>query len=429
MMRRTLLALLPAALIATFAFAQVVVVPGTPEQVNRALAEAPGSWADEAIELLVSRGLFIGYPDGTFEWREETSRAEMAMVIARLITAYNLDQFDPSEIAVLREAADRLSGELQGAHDLLLGQGNDIAELARGLDRNEAEIAELRDALSVLDVAPEQFDATDLWNSIRALEDAQGAARADIDSLREQLSALPSQPQEADTSAIESTITELEQRIGASQGDVDALSARLDDLANRVDAAAGLTPAQAELLEGLDSRIGSMQDQLDASARRMDDLTAEFDHLSDTVAAQGERIDRLESALLPDRAPFYVSLAVYGSSPDHGLMGQVTVGYDAVIENLGVRVSADFGFDDVPISVAGGVTYRATMGNIDGYAGVGGGVRLEEPDPAAFGELLVGANLRLFRNLGLFAEARYRPLFNGSGDSYSAVFGGIQVRF
>src|SRR5699024_10486280 len=107
------------------------VTPGTPEQVNRALAEAPGTWADEAIELLVSRGIYIGDPDGSVRWRDDITRAEMAMVIARLIRTFDLDGFSPDELIVLRNAAADLAEDLAGLrlpveeeHD---GQLNDAA--------------------------------------------------------------------------------------------------------------------------------------------------------------------------------------------------------------------------------------------------------------------------------------------------------------
>src|SRR5690625_7848186 len=100
-MRKIIHVLLLTALLGSPALAQLPVVPGSPEQVNRALTEAP-AWADEAVELLVSRGIYIGYPDGSFDWRDDITRAAMAMVFARLLNIFNLDLFYPYVMIILR---------------------------------------------------------------------------------------------------------------------------------------------------------------------------------------------------------------------------------------------------------------------------------------------------------------------------------------
>src|SRR5690625_985517 len=145
-----------------FAFAQPDVTPGTPEQVNRALAEAPGTWADEAIELLVSRGIYIGDPDGSFRWRDDITRAEMAMVIARLIRTFDLDAFSPDELTILRRAAEDLAAELAGLQLIVAEHDGELAGVAAALDSHELALTELWAAVRTLDSAPEVFDATGL---------------------------------------------------------------------------------------------------------------------------------------------------------------------------------------------------------------------------------------------------------------------------
>src|SRR5690625_604840 len=128
-MRKIIHVLLLTALLGSPALAQLPVVPGSPEQVNRALAEAP-AWADEAIELLVSRGIYIGDPDGSFRWRDDITRAEMAMVIARLIRSFDLDGFSAAELTVLRRAADDLADELGGLRLLVEEHGGRLTAAA-----------------------------------------------------------------------------------------------------------------------------------------------------------------------------------------------------------------------------------------------------------------------------------------------------------
>src|SRR5690554_8127058 len=103
-MRKLFITLAFASLVALAASAAAQMATGqaTPDQIRRALDEAPGPWAEDAIELVVSHGLYIGYPDGTFGWRNNISRAEFAVVLARLIDTFGLERFDADEVSVLR---------------------------------------------------------------------------------------------------------------------------------------------------------------------------------------------------------------------------------------------------------------------------------------------------------------------------------------
>lgn len=51
-----------------------------------ALTDVPaGHWAKDAIDRLVSRGVILGYPDGTFRGTQNLTRYEAAIIIARLL--------------------------------------------------------------------------------------------------------------------------------------------------------------------------------------------------------------------------------------------------------------------------------------------------------------------------------------------------------
>lgn len=415
-MKRTLIMLAALVVAGGLAAAQDL-RPGTPEQVAAAVAEAPGSWADEAVTMLVERGLYIGYPDGTFRWRESTSRAEMAMVIARLIKSFDLEKFDPNEVALLRSLLDRLGSDVGDLRDLLFAHDEDLYALAEEVARNSQEIAGLLDA-------------------IERLEAAQAAARSDLDAVLAAIDGLDTTDAAASTASAEHVaaladkLSDLAGRLadvaGVAAGnarDFDALRAALNELKEDADANAALTSDLQDALEALTGRVGELADAqagleagLEAAGERLDDHEA--------------RISRLEEKLLPDRAPFYVSLAVYGSDPaEQGLIGQVMIGHDSIIDNLGARLSVDFGFDEIPLSVSGDLTVRATHGAIDGYAGIGGGAQFKADETVPFGELILGVQYRMLRNVALFAEGRYRPYFNDTGDHQPAVFGGVQIRF
>lgn len=423
-MRQAITALFAVSILSGAALAQLPVTPGTPEQVNRALNEAP-AWADEAVELLVSRGIYIGYPDGSFGWQDDITRAEMAMVIARLISSFDLDQFHPDELMVLRRAADQLNADLAALAALVEQHDHELAAAAEQLQLHEDELARLWAALTTLDAAPEVFDATELWNAIGALEQAAAEREDQLNELTLRLDAL--EP-DTDTGELWAHLEALEAGQAAAEVERARLGDELAELRARVAAleAAAFDPS---LLADLELRLGASADRLALLEGRVSSLEVSMNAAGQTLADHEERIGRLEEALLPERAPFHVSLALYGSAPDGGLVGQVAIGHDAVVGNLGVRVSADFGFSEVPLSIAGALTYRATMERVDGYAGLGLGASFEENGTAMFAEMLVGVSYRLARNIGIYAEARFRPYFDGSGDGLAAIGGGVQLRF
>lgn len=427
-MKRIALMLSAALFLSGAVLAQVPVTPGTPAQVNRALGEAPGTWADAAVELVVSRGIYIGYPDGSFGWRDDISRAEMAMVIARLIRAFDLENFDPTELTVLRRAAAELRDDLDGLRALVEEHDRQLDEAAAALDRHEDSIADLWDAIAVLNMA-EVFDAADLWLAIRALEDDAAAKTAELADIQARLAALEAAGQDEEAAGLAARMTALELALTEIQAERDALAAELAGLRQRVAALEEDSALHGRLIVELDTRLGSTVERLGLLEARLAALEADMNDVQATLADHEERITRLEQTTTPDRAPFHISLALYGSAPDGGLVGQVAVGHDAVIGNMGVRATADFGFQDVPFSISGTATYRATMNSIDGYAGIGIGASFEEAGTAMFGELLLGINYRFARNFGLFIEGRYRPYFDGSGDGLAALGGGVQLRF
>lgn len=420
-MNRIMKTLLAATFISGAALAQLPVAPGTPAQVSQALSEAP-AWADEAVELLVSRGIYIGYPDGSFGWHDDITRAELAMVIARLVSSFELEQFQPDELQLLRHAAEQLGADLAGLTALVEQHDQQLTDVAAQLELHEAELARLWTALAALDSAPEVFDATGLWLAISELEAAAAERDEQLNGLQQRLAALEA---EADTSELWVHLETLATDQAAAEAERRQLAEALTELQARV---AALT-ADPQLLTELELRLGVAADRLAQLETRLNGLEAGLDAANSTLSEHGERLARLEDSLLPERAPFHLSLALYGSAPDGGLVGQVAIGHDAVVGNLGVRFSTDFGFSEVPISIAAALTYRATMDQVDGYAGLGLGASFEERGTAMFAEMLIGVSYRLARNIGIYAEARFRPYFDGSGDGLAAIGGGVQLRF
>src|SRR5690554_3481801 len=173
-MRKLITTLAFVSLIALAVSAAAQTAPGqaTPDQIQRALDESPGPWADEAIELVVSQGLYIGYPDGSFGWRDNISRAEFAVVLARLISAYGLDAFSPDEVKTLRNAAEQLQGELSG----VMGR----------IDTQQQEIDELRSTQAALESMVMAFEGFDVEADLQAFNDRLSAIEDAVEGVRAQ---------------------------------------------------------------------------------------------------------------------------------------------------------------------------------------------------------------------------------------------------
>ncbi|MEO1783686.1 DUF3373 family protein [Thermodesulfobium sp. 4217-1] len=78
------------------------------------------SWAYKAVQDLAAKGLVIGYGDGTFRGDRLATRYEMAMVVARMLDAYEKGQnaqdqkieLNATDIATLMKLAEEFKSEL-----------------------------------------------------------------------------------------------------------------------------------------------------------------------------------------------------------------------------------------------------------------------------------------------------------------------------
>lgn len=415
------------------ASAQVQTGQASPDQVRRALEESPGPWASEAIELVVSQGLYIGYPDGTFGWRDEISRAEFAVVLARLISFYGLDRFDADELEVLRNAVDELRADLSA-----------LESVPATLEEHERELAELRDALAAVEAMGMAFEEADVSAETQALSDRLADVEAALDEVRASLGAQPTEPAPAPSGepADAGSLADLEARLAALESDRAGLS---DETASLRAAQQALEERLAQLEAraqgGDDTGVTAPPDVSDASGLaelrgrveqlegRLQAVEDELSVVRDEIDLHAERVLRLERSLLPDRAAFYVSVAAFGTDPDFDLFAKATLGHDSLFGAVGARVSFEYSLGTMPHNVSAALTYRTSFGSTDGYFGLGGGVTLDDP-MAPFGEILAGMNFRIARNLGVYLEGRYRPFFDGGTTPASSGFGaGVSLRF
>ncbi|GAA6736274.1 S-layer homology domain-containing protein [Thermus oshimai] len=425
----------------------------------------PAPWAEEAVQILVAKGVFIGYPDGTFRWKNPLSREEAALALYRLLAAHGLDGLTPEEVQRIKEAVDRLLQDRealeQGLQDLRrelealktqpqenllprvqaleerLLQAPQAGPLEERLKGLEERLKALEEGLKGLQAAQAALEAQALQERLNELEEQ---ARA----LGERLGAQEAQGQ--DTAA---QLQALKERVEALEKEKTQLTARTEELSQALkdlpEAQKLLQDAQNRL-EALENRVRGLEDRLGTLEERVKGLEEHLKALEDGARAQGNRQEEVEKrlraleeevkslreALLPQRAALYLAFGFYRGDVDGRLYGRLSLGHDALYGPLGLRASYEGEVQNPtgPDSLlSADLTLRATLGPVDGYFGVGGGAYFARNPALGFGQLLIGADLRLFPFLAFFLEGHQRFLFDGQMGQRSTLAFGLQFRF
>ncbi|GGM18484.1 S-layer homology domain-containing protein [Deinococcus aerophilus] len=243
-MKKSLL-VLTAALSFGMAAAQTA-APASAPQVP-ALTDVPaGHWAKDAIDKLVSQGIILGYPDGTYRGTQNLTRYEAAVIIARL-----LDQVRTGEVPASSIDADTLTA-LQNA----------IQELAADLAALGVRVSDLEEN------AVSRDDFSRLEERVETIAASQGDAEA--------------------IANIQSQIDDL----SARADDYDTLRADVDDNASSIAALNDLTVL-------LNQDILNLQDRVSAVEAAQADLVAraDFDTLSGRVGTVEGRVTKVETSV------------------------------------------------------------------------------------------------------------------------------------
>lgn len=329
-----------------------------------------GSWAKEAIALVTAKGLFIGYPDGGFDWCNPITRQEVAQVLARLLAQLpeNQTTFDPAELDTLR----------RGVQEALDG----LKELTARVDAQDVTIADLQSQIAALQQAMDNMPTV-----------GGDAGMAGVDG------AVGPQGEKGEMGA------------AGAQGETGPQGPAG---ANGADGAAGVAGANgadgAQGVQGVQGETGAVGPQ---GAAGLDFVPPE------APFRYGNYIGASYYSILQDNV---------------GSMARVMVGNDALFGNFGVRLTGDIQIKAFTPgnSVSGLFTYRGTTGRFDGILGVGGGYNLERPSTntsATFGELLIGVDYRVIDRVAVFGEARQHYYFDGSNDNISSIAAGLKFRF
>lgn len=308
--------------------------PVSPEAVDIALKEA-GPWALDAVRWAVQQGIIIGYPDKTFRLTESMTRQEAALVLYRLVTAYNLDQFNPTEIETLRRAIDELrtqlapllnapqnptqtdnSDQIRALQQQLTAQGQQISNqgqqittLTGRVDGNTRAIEELRTALRALEAARVQVDLgpintnlTNLTNRIQALEAQAAQLAAQLRDLQSRQVGNPQAEAElrAQLAAVRNELAERTKDLATMRNQLAALNGRLEALEKQVDAQgkqisqinqlSSQGQQQGQQLGQVGQQLAAQGQQITAQGQKIADLTRQ-------VSEQGQLISALRTDL------------------------------------------------------------------------------------------------------------------------------------
>ncbi|MPY67828.1 S-layer protein [Deinococcus sp. SDU3-2] len=234
-MKKSLL-VLTAALSFGAAAAQTT-APATAPQVSTLTDVPAGHWAKDAIDRLVSQGIILGYPDGTYRGTQNLTRYEAAVIIARL-----LDQVRTGTVTIDNT-------------ETLTALQNAIQELAADLTALGVRVSDLEEN------AVNRDDFTRLEARVEELAAANGDAAA--------------------IAAIQTQIEELTARAD----EYDTLRGDIDDNASQI-------TALNELTVLLNQDILDLQDRVSAVETAQADFVtrSDFDNLAGRVTAVDERV-------------------------------------------------------------------------------------------------------------------------------------------
>lgn len=242
-MKKSLLVLTAALTFGSIAGAQNTTAPASAPQVP-ALTDVPaGHWAKDAIDRLVSRGIILGYPDGTFRGTQNLTRYEAAIIIARL-----LDQINTGAVAA--------------------PQGQDLTALQNAVQELAADLAALGVRVSDLEA---NAVTKDDFARLEARVEGLGAANGNAEAL----------------AALQARIDDLATRAD----EYDALRADVDDNANSIAALNDLTVLLNQDILDLQDRVSAVEAAQADFVQRSD-----FDNLSGKVTAIDTRVTNLEKA-------------------------------------------------------------------------------------------------------------------------------------
>ena len=186
-------------LTAALAFGMAAAQDTAPAAQVPALTDVPaGHWAKDAIDSLVSQGIILGYPDGTYRGTQNLTRYEAAVIIARLLNQMGTGEappIDPATLTLLQNAIQELAADL-AALGVRVSDLEANAVTKDDFSRLEQRVEELGSATAPVDngnadaITELQGQISDFNTRADELQSNYDALRADVDDNASSIAAL-----------------------------------------------------------------------------------------------------------------------------------------------------------------------------------------------------------------------------------------------
>ncbi|MDO4262623.1 MAG: S-layer homology domain-containing protein [Deinococcus sp.] len=300
-------------------------VAGAQATVTTTAAQAPaltdvpaGHWAKDAVERLVSQGIILGYPDGTYRGTQNLTRYEAAMIISRLLDQVgsgevDLGKVDDATMASVRNAINELSAEL-AALDVRVSDLEDSAVSREDFARLEGRV----DAIA-------NTDAGKVAEDLAAVNEMATLLNQDVLELQDRVTAVDSE-----LASFDERLGVVEDQVAENTTDIDAQGTRIADLENgRVRLTLGVGGSYGQL-----RRVGG---DTNFDVDRVTEGTFGEKQYTNQTAADDDATDRVRGVDTTDKGRFDLSpaITVGVKATNISAAGGITV------EEAGVN----FGFD------------------------------------------------------------------------------------
>lgn len=262
-MKKSLLILTAALTFGNMAAAQTSATASAPQV--PALTDVPaGHWAKDAIDKLISRGIILGYPDGTYRGTQNLTRYEAAVIIARLLEQIqngSTTVTDSETVTALQNAVQELAADLAA-----LGvRVTDLEENAVSKD-DFARLEERVNGIGAANGDPEALAGIQAQiDELTARADEYDALRADVDDNASSIAALNDL-----TVLLNQDILDLQDRvtgIDAALVDVDTRITGIDTRVTKLENAPKFTVIGG--FDGSYGRLGLVQGTTDFDVDRL----------------------------------------------------------------------------------------------------------------------------------------------------------------
>jgi hypothetical protein len=330
-----------------------------------------GHWASEAVAQAAHLGIVVGFPDGTFRGNESFTRYQAALVVTRLLDVVNQNiqaaaAMSKKEIASLQNAVQELSSNLKALNTKV-----------SGLETSKAESSK-----------------------VKALEQQVSDLSNQVTTLKQQLATLQ---QQVKSGALQGPPgPQGEQGPAGPQGEKGEPGPQGPPGPAGPQGPKGETgpqgPAGSQGPAGPQGEAGPVGQTVTPPA-----AVAQPPQPPQPVSVETKR------------GNFYVSLAAL-SELNERVPLRLSVGYDHLFGNFGVRGTLDYGrqspITDATIAPAGYLTYTLGGATLSGYIGAGAGYQLAmgsanqkaQADHGLFFGGVLGAEYGLTTSLSVFVE-------------------------